>query len=30
MIRTLRGFTNATANKEPKWRHSRLQLDHRL
>ncbi|HZI77523.1 MAG TPA: hypothetical protein VFD73_26485, partial [Gemmatimonadales bacterium] len=22
MIRKLRGFTNATANKEPRWRHS--------
>ena len=26
IIRTLRGFTNRTANKEPKWRHSRPQL----
>jgi hydrogenase small subunit len=26
IIRTLRGFTNRTANKEPKWRHARPQL----
>jgi hydrogenase small subunit len=26
LIRTLRGFTNRTANKEPKWRHSRPEL----
>ena len=26
LIRTLRGITNTTLNKEPKWRHSRAQL----
>jgi len=26
MIRTLRGITNATINKEPKWRHRNPQL----
>ncbi|MFW6058582.1 MAG: hydrogenase expression protein HypE [Phycisphaeraceae bacterium] len=26
LIRTLRGFTNRTANKEPKWRHARPEL----
>ena len=25
-IRALRSFTNATVNKEPKWRHSRPEL----
>ena len=25
-IRSLRGFTNKTVNKEPKWRHRRPQL----
>lgn len=25
-IRAMRGFTNATANKEPKWRHARPEL----
>jgi hydrogenase small subunit len=25
-IRTLRGMTQATVNKEPKWRHSRAEL----
>jgi hydrogenase small subunit len=26
MIRSLRGITNSTVNKEPKWRHSGSQL----
>jgi hydrogenase small subunit len=26
MIRSLRGFTNTTVNKEPKWRHPRPEL----
>jgi hydrogenase small subunit len=26
MIRTLRGFTNTTVNKEPKWRHRGFEL----
>jgi hydrogenase small subunit len=26
MIRTLRGITNTTVNKEPKWRHNRPEL----
>ena len=26
MIRKLRGITNATVNKEPKWRHNRDEL----
>jgi hydrogenase small subunit len=26
MIRALRGITNTTVNKEPKWRHKRNQL----
>jgi hydrogenase small subunit len=26
VIRTLRSFTNATVNKEPKWRHPRAEL----
>jgi hydrogenase small subunit len=26
MIRALRGITNATVNKEPKWRHNRPEL----
>jgi hydrogenase small subunit len=26
MIRTLRGFTTATVDKEPKWRHKGTQL----
>jgi hydrogenase small subunit len=26
MIRSLRGITNNTVNKEPKWRHSRSEL----
>jgi len=26
MIRRLRGITNRTANKEPKWRHNRGEL----
>jgi hydrogenase small subunit len=26
MIRTLRGLTNSTVNKEPKWRHPGPQL----
>jgi hydrogenase small subunit len=26
MIRSLRGFTNTTANKEPSWRHRRSEL----
>jgi len=26
VIRTLRSFTNATVNKDPKWRHSHAEL----
>jgi hydrogenase small subunit len=26
MIRSLRGFTNTTVNKEPSWRHRRAEL----
>ena len=30
VIRKLRGITNKTMNKEPKWRHNRDRADHRL
>ncbi len=30
MIRSLRGFTNTTVNKEPSWRHRRVRTDDRI